>query len=331
MMNAEVQAGKFPKLIQAAIDAFNLPDLRAKILFTLAILALYRFIAHIPLPGIDQIQLDNLFRNNELLGFLDLFSGGALSRMSIVALGVFPYITSSIIIQLLTPVIPMLQDMSREGESGRAKINRLTHYITIPIAFAQGYGQLVLLEQSNVIAFARECLGGSAAYAGSGSGNNNNFAHAALLIDQDWEQHWIGWVPVWQTSFTMKAVRSMAENTHYDVIVIGSGPGGAALAQRLAPTGKHILILERGDYLPREEANWNARAVFVEGRYQADEHWVNKDGDTFVPQLHYNVGGNSKVYGAALFRLRERDFDELEHAGGVSPAWPLSYTDLAPW
>ena len=152
MMNAEAQAGKLPALLQAAVDAFSLPDLRAKILFTLAILALYRFIAHIPLPGIDQVQLDNLFRNNELLGFLDLFSGGALSRMSIVALGVFPYITSSIIIQLLTPVIPSLQEMSREGEAGRAKINRLTHWITIPIAFAQGYGQLVLLEQSNVIA-----------------------------------------------------------------------------------------------------------------------------------------------------------------------------------
>jgi len=152
MISGEVQAGRFPRLIQAAIDAFSLPDLRAKILFTLAILALYRFIAHIPLPGIDQIALDNLFRNNELLGFLDLFSGGALSRMSIVALGVFPYITSSIIMQLLTPVIPALQDISREGESGRAKINRITHWITIPIAFAQGYGQLVLLEQSNVIA-----------------------------------------------------------------------------------------------------------------------------------------------------------------------------------
>ena len=152
MMNAEAQPGKFPALLQAAIDAFSLPDLRAKILFTLAILALYRFIAHIPLPGIDQVQLDNLFRNNELLGFLDLFSGGALSRMSIVALGVFPYITSSIIIQLLTPVIPSLQELSREGEAGRAKINRITHWITIPIAFAQGYGQLVLLEQSNVIA-----------------------------------------------------------------------------------------------------------------------------------------------------------------------------------
>ena len=125
MMNAEAQAGRFPKLLQAAIDAFSLPDLRAKILFTLAILALYRFIAHIPLPGIDQVQLDNLFRNNELLGFLDLFSGGALSRMSIVALGVFPYITSSIIIQLLTPVIPSLQEMSREGEAGfRARESR---------------------------------------------------------------------------------------------------------------------------------------------------------------------------------------------------------------
>ena len=151
MMTAEAQGGKFPRLIQAAIDAFSLPDLRAKILFTLAILALYRFIAHIPLPGIDQIALDNLFRNNQLLGFLDLFSGGALSRLSIVALGVFPYITSSIVIQLLTPVIPSLQELSREGEAGRVKINRITHWITVPIAFAQGYGQLVLLDQSNVL------------------------------------------------------------------------------------------------------------------------------------------------------------------------------------
>lgn len=123
----------------------------------------------------------------------------------------------------------------------------------------------------------------------------------------------------------------MAENTHYDLIVIGSGPGGAALAQRLAPTGKRILILERGDYLPREEANWSGQAVFVEGKYQANEQWVNKDGGTFAPQLHYNVGGNSKVYGSALFRLRERDFEEVQHAGGVSPAWPLSYQDFAPW
>lgn len=116
---------------------------------------------------------------------------------------------------------------------------------------------------------------------------------------------------------------------HYDLIVIGSGPGGASLAHRLAPTGKRILILERGDYLPREEDNWSAKAVFVDGKYQAAERWIDKDGDAFTPQLHYYVGGNSKVYGAALFRLRERDFDEVTHAGGISPAWPLKYDDFA--
>ena len=151
MMSSEAQGGRFPRLIQAAFDAFSLPDLRAKILFTLAILALYRFAAHIPLPGIDGDQLDILFDSNELLGFLDLFSGGALRRMSIVALGVFPYITASIVMQLLTPVVPQLQELSREGEAGRAKMNRYVHWLTIPIALAQGYGQLVLLEQSNVI------------------------------------------------------------------------------------------------------------------------------------------------------------------------------------
>jgi choline dehydrogenase-like flavoprotein len=118
---------------------------------------------------------------------------------------------------------------------------------------------------------------------------------------------------------------------HYDLIVIGSGPGGASLAQALAPTGKRILILERGDYLPREEGNWSAQAVFVDGKYQAAETWTNVEGGAFRPQLHYCVGGNSKVYGSALFRLRERDFDEIAHAGGVSPAWPLKYHDFAPY
>lgn len=151
MISAETQGGRFPRLLQAAIEAFSLPDLRAKILFTLALLAVYRFVAQIPLPGIDQVQLDQLFENNQLLGFLDLFSGGALSRMSIVALGVFPYITASIVVQLLTPVIPPLQELAREGEAGRAKINRLVHWLTVPIALAQGYGQLILLEQSNVL------------------------------------------------------------------------------------------------------------------------------------------------------------------------------------
>ena len=118
MLQAEVQGGRLPRLLQAAIDAFSLPDLRSKILFTLALLAIYRFAAHIPMPGIDQQALSNLFENNDLLGFLDLFSGGALRRMSIVALGVFPYITASIVMQLITPVFPKLQEMAREGESG---------------------------------------------------------------------------------------------------------------------------------------------------------------------------------------------------------------------
>jgi|TARA_B100001750_G_scaffold243384_1_gene258511 preprotein translocase subunit SecY len=152
LIASETQGGRWPRLIQAGIDAFKLPDLRSKILFTLGMLALYRLVAHIPIPGINQAQLDNLFNNNQLLGFLDLFSGGALSRMSIVALGVFPYITASIVVQLLTPVIPQLQQMSREGDGGRVKINRLVHWLTVPIALAQAFGQLVLLQQSNVLA-----------------------------------------------------------------------------------------------------------------------------------------------------------------------------------
>ena len=118
---------------------------------------------------------------------------------------------------------------------------------------------------------------------------------------------------------------------HYDVIVVGSGPGGASLAQRLAKTGKRILILERGEYLPREEANWSSEEVFVKGRYQANERWLDAKGKPFAPQLHYFVGGNSKVYGGALFRMRERDFGEVVHAGGISPAWPLDYAAFEPW
>ncbi len=152
MIQSEVQGGgRWPRLMQAAIDAFSLPDLRAKILFTLGMLALYRLVAHIPIPGLDLANLEQLFQNNQLLGFLDLFSGGALSRMSIVALGVFPYITASIIMQLLTPVIPQLQNLSREGEAGRIKMNRITHWGTVPIAIAQAFAQLVLLQQANVL------------------------------------------------------------------------------------------------------------------------------------------------------------------------------------
>ena len=118
---------------------------------------------------------------------------------------------------------------------------------------------------------------------------------------------------------------------HYDIIIIGSGPGGASVAQRLAPTGKRILLIERGDYLPRSRTNWDAQAVFVDGVYQADETWYDKHGKSFHPGLHYFVGGNSKVYGAALFRMRERDFGEVRHKDGMSPAWPLNYATFEPY
>ncbi|MGB7098750.1 MAG: GMC family oxidoreductase [Xanthobacteraceae bacterium] len=123
----------------------------------------------------------------------------------------------------------------------------------------------------------------------------------------------------------------MSRSEHYDVIIIGSGPGGGTMAWRLAKTGKRILLLERGDYLPRERENWDPQAVFIDGRYQTKETWYGADGSSFHPGLHYFVGGNSKVYGAALFRLRERDFGEIRHVDGISPAWPLSYEEFEPY
>jgi choline dehydrogenase-like flavoprotein len=118
---------------------------------------------------------------------------------------------------------------------------------------------------------------------------------------------------------------------HYDVIVIGSGAGGGTLAYHLAPSGKKILILERGDYVPREKDNWDSRAVNVLAKYHTREVWRDRDGRPLHPHTNYYVGGNTKFYGAALFRLRERDFGSLPHHGGLSPAWPISYADLEPY
>ncbi len=115
----------------------------------------------------------------------------------------------------------------------------------------------------------------------------------------------------------------------YDAIIIGTGAGGGTLAYKLAQSGKSILILERGDYIPREKENWDTEEVFIKGRYKAKENWTDKKGKVFHPGIHYCVGGNTKVYGAALLRMREADFKELKHAGGVSPAWPIEYNDLA--
>jgi choline dehydrogenase-like flavoprotein len=118
---------------------------------------------------------------------------------------------------------------------------------------------------------------------------------------------------------------------HYDVIIIGTGAGGGTLAQHLAPSGKRILLVERGDYVPREKDNWSSRAVNLEGKYQTKELWRDAEGNDLHPHTNYWVGGNTKFYGAALFRLRREDFGALRHHGGVSPAWPISYEELEPY
>lgn len=118
---------------------------------------------------------------------------------------------------------------------------------------------------------------------------------------------------------------------HYDVIIIGTGAGGGTLAYKLARSGKRILLLERGEFLPREKENWDARTVFAENKYTTMEHWYDSKGKLFQPGQHYYVGGNTKFFGAVLFRMRREDFGEIKHHGGTSPAWPLTYDDMEPY
>jgi preprotein translocase subunit SecY len=139
-----------PRLLQAMLDAFHLPDLRRRILFTIGILVLFRFVAHVPLPGINPDALKELFQSNALLGMLDMFSGGAMRNFSVAAMGVYPYITASIIMMLLVPLIPRLQALSQEGETGRHRVDQITHWLMIPLGAIQAYGQLVFLQGQGV-------------------------------------------------------------------------------------------------------------------------------------------------------------------------------------
>jgi len=145
------QRGGRPRLIQALVDAFSLPDLRRRLLFTLGMLVAFRFVAHVPMPGVDLGALRQLFEQNQLLGMLDLFSGGAMRNFSVAAMGVYPYITSSIIMQLLVPVVPALRALSQEGEAGTRRVNQITHWLTVPLAALQGYAQLALMRSQNII------------------------------------------------------------------------------------------------------------------------------------------------------------------------------------
>ncbi len=135
-------------MIESAVNAFRIPDVRAKLMFTLAMLVIFRFMAHVPVPGVNVQALVELFRSNQLLGMLNLFSGGGLETFSIVAMGVYPYITATIIMQLLIPIIPQLEALSKEGESGRAKINQYMHYVTVPLAALQAFGTVQFINTS---------------------------------------------------------------------------------------------------------------------------------------------------------------------------------------
>ena len=138
-------------MLEAVQNAFRVADLRRKLLFTFGILVIYRFAAHVPVPGVDREALRNLFNNNELLGFLNILTGGALQNFSVLAMGVYPFITASIILQLVTPLIKSLEELSKEGEAGRRKITQYQYWLTIPLAALQGYAQAVLLQQSGAL------------------------------------------------------------------------------------------------------------------------------------------------------------------------------------
>ena len=138
-------------MLSALVNAWNLPDLRRKLIFTAVALVIFRFIAHVPVPGVDATRLNEFFQNNPLGSMLDLFSGGALQNFSIAAMGVYPYITATIIVQLLQPLIPQLEELAKEGEAGRARINLYTHILTVPLALLQGYGTAILLQSSGAL------------------------------------------------------------------------------------------------------------------------------------------------------------------------------------
>ncbi len=159
-----VQAAQRPRLLQAMVDAFRQEDVRRKLLFTLAMLVIFRFVAHVPIPNVDRDALKSAFDQNSLLDFLSIFSGGALQNLSVAALGVYPYITASIIMQILTPLLPSLRSLQEEGEQGRRRVQLYTHWLAVPMAFVQGYGQILFINQQggNVVAdfgFQNDAIG----------------------------------------------------------------------------------------------------------------------------------------------------------------------------
>src|SRR3990172_2425382 len=172
VMAAGARAQQRPQLLQAAYNAIFQADIREKLLFTFAMLVIFRFTANLPVPGTNPAQLSAIFENSTVLGFMNIFSGGALQNMSVAAMGVYPYITSSILMQLMVPLVPTLQALSREGEQGRRQIQIYTHWMTVPMALVQGYGQLVLVQSQ----------GGFAGTAGIGLSDRKSVPTLSMII-----------------------------------------------------------------------------------------------------------------------------------------------------
>ena len=150
-MATAARAQQRPQLLQAAVSAMTQPDIREKLLFTFALLVIFRFVSNVPVPGVNTAALGDIFKNSTVLGFLNIFSGGALQNMSVAAMGVYPYITSSIVMQLMVPIVPTLQALSKEGEQGRKQIAIYTHWMTVPMALVQAYGQLIIIQSQGGI------------------------------------------------------------------------------------------------------------------------------------------------------------------------------------
>jgi preprotein translocase subunit SecY len=152
---SRAQQPQRPRLLQAMIDSWAQHDVRAKLGFVLAMLIIFRFVAHVPIPGVNPELLDQAFNSNtstsQFLGTLNIFSGGALAQLSVAALGVYPYITASIIMQIMTPMVPKLSALSREGEQGRNRIQLYTHWLAVPMAVIQGYSQLLILQSVGAV------------------------------------------------------------------------------------------------------------------------------------------------------------------------------------
>jgi len=278
-----------PRLAQAMIDVLTLPDLRRKILFTLGILVVFRFIAHVPLPGVDINALKEFFGQNLLFGMFDLFSGGAMTNFSVAALGIYPYITASIIMQLLVPVIPSLQALSQEGEIGQQKINRITHFITIPLAALQGYAMIALLRSQGV---TNEPLGA--------------LTIATIIITMVAGTMFLVWLGEW---ITERGIGNGISIIIFGGIVAGvpgivgrgivdaqaGNPGGliAYVILALAMLALIVVFVEAHRRIPVQYA----RSTFRSGRM------YRQSGSTYIPLRVNTAGMIPLIFALALMQL----------------------------